>query len=199
MATDIIAIEKGVSPYRISTRQYLEMIISGIIPHQAHVELLDGRLVDQMTKNAPHTYAVSETVQLFRLILPANWLVREEKPLILGTAWRPEPDVAIVRGPKRKYRPRDPGRTDTVLLVEVSDTTYSTDRGEKWRAYASARIPIYWIINLGKSQVEVYSNPTGRGKKAAYREVATFGADAEIPIVIDEQVVGRIAVNNILS
>ena len=39
---------------------------------------------------------------------------------------------------------------------------------------------------------------SGRGKKAAYRAVATFGKDVEVPVVIDGREVGRIGVKDIL-
>ena len=59
---------KDVSPktHRMSVKDYLKMIVAGVIPHDAHMELLDGTLVEQMTKYAPHHQAVSESVELFR-------------------------------------------------------------------------------------------------------------------------------------
>jgi Uma2 family endonuclease len=183
----------------ISVNHYLAMILDGTIPHDARLELLDGRLVEQMTKYAPHTFTVDGLAEAFRLLLPGlGWVVREEKPLILGQFWRPEPDIAIVIGPKDRYRKDDPLKADVALLIEVADSSYATDRGEKWRAYAAARIPIYWIVNINKSQVEVYRDPIGRGKTARYRQTDVFTIDAEVPVVIDGQEVGRIVVKEIL-
>jgi Uma2 family endonuclease len=199
MATMMQASKISPSTHRVTVKEYLKMIVAGVIPHDARVELLDGAVVDQMTKYAPHTFAVSETVEILRRILPVEWVVREEKPLILGRSWRPEPDVAVVRGPKRVYRSRDPEVPDVHLLVEVADSSYATDRGEKWRAYAAARIPIYWIVNLNQARIEVYNDPIGRGKKASYRQATIFGIDDEVPIVVDGQEVGRIAVKDVLS
>ena len=64
--------------------------------------------------------------------------------------------------------------------------------------YATARIPIYWIVNLEKAQVEVYSDPAGRGKSAAYRQAVVYGIDAEVPVVIDGDEVGRVVVKDVL-
>ena len=36
------------------------MIAAGIIPHDARMELLDGILVEQMTKYAPHNYTARQ-------------------------------------------------------------------------------------------------------------------------------------------
>ena len=56
------------------------------------------------------------------------------------------------------------------LLVEVSDTSLSRDRGHKLSAYAKGEIPVYWIVNLVNRQVEVYSRPG----KARYRSRKDF-------------------------
>jgi Uma2 family endonuclease len=151
-----------------------------------------------MTKFAPHNCTARQLGLLLRGILAAGWVISEEKSVTLGRRWRPEPDLAIIRGPNSRYRNSDPTPTDIGLLVEVADSSYPTDQGEKWRAYAAARIPIYWIVNLNRNQIEVYSDPVGRGKSASYRQAATFGTDAEVPVVIDGREVGRFAVKDTL-
>lgn len=50
---------------------------------------------------------------------------------------------------------------DVALLIEVSDATYPYDRNKKYTQYATAGIPVYWIVNLNRRQVEVYSQPDG--------------------------------------
>jgi len=47
------------------------------------------------------------------------------------------------------------------LLVEVANTSLSSDRGRKLRLYASGGYPLYWIVNLKQGQLEVYSQPEG--------------------------------------
>ena len=198
MATDTRMGEAIAATDRITVGRYLEMIHSGAIPSEVHVELLDGRLVEQMTKYAPHNYTSRQLGLMLRAILPTAWLISEEKSLVLGRYWRPEPDIAIIRGPNSRYRTQDPVAADVGLLVEVADSSYPTDRGEKWRAYAAARVPTYWIVNINECRIEVYTDPTGRGKSASFRGSLSFGADAEIPVVIDGQEIGRLAVKDIL-
>jgi Uma2 family endonuclease len=198
MATEIRTDANAATFDRLTVRQYVAMLGAGVLADDAHLELLDGKVVNQMTKFAPHNYASRQVGLLLKGILAPEWLVSEEKSVTLGRLWRPEPDIALLRGPNSRYRKSDPTAADIGLLIEVSDSSYATDRGEKWRAYAAARIPVYWIVNLNQSQVEVYRDPIGRGKKAGYREAVTFGADAEVPVVIDGREVGRITVKDIL-
>jgi Uma2 family endonuclease len=192
------ATEAAWKPYRLTVRQFLGMVDAGIFPHDAHVELLGGLLIQMMTKGDPHDATLDAIAGELRRLTPDDWLLREDKSLRLGPRSRPEPDVTVVRGPRRQFYKRSPHARETALVVEVAESSYAYDRGEKWRAYAAARIPIYWIVNLEKHQIEVYTNPSGRGKNASYRETATFGADTVVPFEIDGRVVGRIAVNDVL-
>ena len=81
------------------------------------------------------------------------------------------------------------------LLVEVSETTLSQDRGKKRTAYARARIPVYWIVNLVARQIEVYTRPVKAGR---YRSRKDYKPGQQIPVVIAGQQLAPIAVDDIL-
>lgn len=194
------AATSGLVPYRVTVPQFLKMIHAGVFPSETRVELLGGLLVEKMTKGIPHDYATSQLGNFLRpLVQPAGWIVREEKSVQLGRVWRPEPDIAVMRGPMDRYRGHDPALEDLALIVEVSDTTYDKDRGAKWDGYARAGIPTYWIVNLPARRVEVYTAPTGRGKSARYQHQANFDEAAEVPVMIDGHELGCIAVRELLA
>jgi Uma2 family endonuclease len=197
-ATQTPATGSGVVLYRLTVRQFEKAIDAGVFPDGDHVELLGGMLVDKMTKNPPHNIASGQARDLLARIVPAGWYVDEEKPIAIGLENRPEPDITVVRGRRNDYRRRAPGPKSLALVVEVADVSYAKDRGEKWRRYAAARVRIYWIVNLSVRQVEVYTEPTGRGPAARYRACAIYGADAAVPVVIEDREIGRIAVRDIL-
>lgn len=198
MSAPTQATASGVVPYRLSVRQFKRMIDAGIFPENAHVELLGGRLVDKMTKNDLHDSTVGGFGDSLRGLLPADWIVREEKSLQLGEGWRPEPDIVVVRGPHSLYYERTPRAVEVALIVEVADSSYTKDRGLKWRAYAAAGIPVYVIDHLATRRIEVHRNPTGRGRQAAYQDVETYAESTEIPVIIDRGEVGRLAVRELL-
>ena len=79
----------------------------------------------------------------------------------------------------------------------MAETTYPKDAGVKLRRHATARVPIYWIVNLDR-QVEVYTEPRGCGRAAHYHGVAIHHATARVPVVLDGQERGRIAVQDLL-
>jgi Uma2 family endonuclease len=160
----------GRVPYRLSVDQYLRMIDLGFFPDKARVELLDGRLFRKMTIKPPHCAAVEILAHLLKTTLLAGWIAREEKPLFLGRSSLPEPDIAVVRGYYRDFWNRPPAASETVIVIEVADSSYAQDRGMKWRLYAEAGIPQYGILNLSRRQFELYSEPARKGKLAGYRK-----------------------------
>jgi Uma2 family endonuclease len=189
----------GLVHYRLSVRQFEKMIDAGVFRDEDHVELLGGLLVDKMVKQDPHNFAIDMLGAILSDDLPAEWIARQEKSVVLGRFWRPEPDIAVARGPRERYRSKGPRRSDLAMLVEVADSSYAKDRGPKWRKYAASGVSVYWIVNLPQRQIEVYSVPTGRGKSAGYREINICGPADEVPLVLDGTELGRIKVSRILA
>jgi Uma2 family endonuclease len=197
MATQTSATGSGVVPYRITARQFVKMIEANVFPEGHHAELLGGILV-AMTRNEVHDFIVGQLGDLLRSPLPDGWSVREEKSSLLGRFWRPQPDVAVARGRHADYRTRAPGGRDIGLLIEVADTSYPKDSKIKLWSYAAAKIPTYWIINVPRRQVEIHTDPHGRGRSARYQRVAIHDENASVPVVLDGQERGRIAVKDLL-
>jgi Uma2 family endonuclease len=178
--------------FRWTKGQFLEAANAGWFADRK-VELLGG-IVYTMTANPPHTTATLNLEDLYKNLLPAaNWFVAREITVEIGS-WMPIPDIAVARGPRDLYKQRFPTHGDIALITEVSDTTYARDRGRKYRRYARRRIPVYWIVDLNRSLVEVYSDPVGR----RYRRCETYTVADSVRVVIDGQVVGHVAVSSIL-
>jgi Uma2 family endonuclease len=175
------------------------MIDAGIFRDDDHVELLGGLLVDKMVKNDPHNFTIDMLGAILHQVLAPDWIARQEKSVVLGLFWRPEPDVAIARGPRERYRSKGPRRADLGLLVEVADSSYAKDRGPKWRKYAASGIAVYWIVTLPLRQIEVYTTPSGRGRSAGYRDAKVYGPDEEIPLILEGRELGRIKGSEILA
>ena len=147
-----------------------------------------------MGKNPPQSWATREILDRLALFLPPGWTWRQEQPVRIPEYDEPEPDIAIVRGANADYKARMPEPADVALLVEVSETSLSIDRGLKCSVYARASIPVYWIINLVDRQVEVYTNPGPAG----YATRQEFKPGQQVPVVIGGQQCAPIAVDDIL-
>ena len=177
--------------YRMTVDEYERI---GEMLDDPRVELIDGHLVKKMLKNPEHSWSTKQVFKALERLLPAGWTWRTEQPVRIPAYDEPEPDVSILRGSDDDYMHRKPGPAEVALLVEVSESTLSIDRGEKLRAYAKAAIPIYWIVNLVDRQVEVYTGP-GVDDYATRQD---FLPGQQVPLVIDGQQLGQIAVDGIL-
>src|SRR5713101_2006992 len=150
--------------HRLSVDQYHQMIQAGILSEHDRVELLEGWMISKMTHNPPHDGTIQLVEEEVGPRLPPNWRLRIQSAITLATS-EPEPDVAVVRGSVRRYLKAHPRPADIGFLMEVSESSIEDDRDRKGIIYARALIPIYWVINIPESQIEVYTDPRG-GRKA---------------------------------
>jgi Uma2 family endonuclease len=170
------------------------MIHDGIIREADNVELVEGLVVTKMGRNRPHVQAGVKGLRLLSALVPANWHVRKEDPIVMSDWSKPEPDLAVVRGRDEDYDERDVMAADVALVVEIADSSLTADRDDMARVYSSSGIPIYWIINLLEQQVEVHSDPGS----AAYRSTQVLKSGQDVAVVIDGALVGHIAVSELL-
>jgi Uma2 family endonuclease len=64
----------------------------------------------------------------------------------------------VLRGTLEEYTDL-PTAADAFCVVEVADSSYERDTGEKLRGYAWAGVQQYVVINLRNRIAEVYTNP----------------------------------------
>lgn len=151
---------------RFSVAEYRRWTEAGRFSEDDNFELLEGWIVEKMPKNPPHDSRVTWAQSVLQRELSPGWHCRNQRSLeTLDSV--PEPDLAIVRGGILEYEHRHPTGADAALVVEVADTSLSTDR-EKRHVYARAGILEYWIVNLVASQIEVFRDLQGTGRAASY-------------------------------
>jgi len=177
--------------YRMTVDEYER--IGGMLD-DPRVELIDGYLVKKMSKNPSHIWTAKSLVMTLGGLIMPGWSWRKEDPVRIPDFDEPEPDIAIVSGSDDDYKGRIPEPPDVALVVEVAESTLERDQGRKFLAYAKGGIPVYWIVNLVDSQVEVYSDPASDG----YRTRHDYKPGQNVPVVVGGREIGRIAVADIL-
>jgi Uma2 family endonuclease len=183
--------------YRLTVEQYHAMARAGILDEDAPVELLEGWLVQKMTKRPLHRLVTGLVREALERTVPDGYFVDAQEPITIAPS-EPEPDAAVIRGTRLDYRDRHPDARDAPLVVEVADTSLRTDQGAKKRIYARAGIPVYWIVNLKARQIEVYTEPHTTPKTSAYRQRRDYKASDTVPVVLDGAEVGSLAVHELL-
>ena len=99
--------------------------------------------------------------------LAGRAIVSVQNPVVLSDDTEPQPDLQILRRRSVPYKEREAFSEDTLLLIEVAETSLRYDRLTKLRLYAEAGIPEYWIVDCAAEAVEIYRSPHPEG----YRDV----------------------------
>jgi Uma2 family endonuclease len=150
-------------PFRFTLAEYHRLHQQGFIPTESRVELIEGVIIQMAAVGEFHAGVVDYTSSTFnRLFFRENqiWIVRTQGPIVIGSS-EPIPDVAILKPDPDFYRQKRVTAADTLLVVEVSESTLRYDQTTKHKLYATAEIPEYWVINLEHGCVIQSWNPTG--------------------------------------
>ena len=155
----------------ISVAQYHRMIESGVFQDRKY-ELIEGALVEKMSKSHLHCLLVDILLDLLKEFCPRDqFWVRQEAPITLDTS-EPEPDVSVVRGKRLDF---DANPTNALFVAEVSITTLAEDRA-KAPGFARADVPEFWIICPETRKTEVYREPAN----GEYTQIQTIEAETTI-------------------
>ena len=170
---------------RLTPSTYHDLLATGVLKDEATYELLEGLLVETMPEDPIHMAVTLILMRLLGEATPADCSARPTAPVAFGDS-EPKPDVSVVRGTYEDYRRRHPAPEDTLLLVEVANTSHRRDRGWKQRIYARAGTREYWIADVVARRLEVYRDPTGPDiEEPYYRSRTIYDADATVDVPID--------------
>ena len=159
------------------------LLETGRIGPEERVELVDGELLTMPAIGTRHSSVTAQLVQLLiRTTDPARVFVSGSTPLRLDRYNELEPDVLVLRQREDAYAHSHPTPADTLLVIEVSDSTRAFDRGRKAELYARFGVAEYWVVDLVARHVLVHLAPQGD----AYAEVAAVAEGALTPSAVPE-------------
>ena len=166
------------APRRLFTGdEYHRMGEVGILTEDDRVELIEGELVAMAPIGSEHIAASNSLNRLLVLAVGDHGIVSVGNPVRLNRHSEPQPDFSVLK-PRDDYRKMLPRPEDTLLAVEVANTSLDYDRKVKLALYARSGIPEVWIVNLAANEVEVYRSPVADN----YTAVARAGLAATLTI-----------------
>ncbi len=121
-------------------------------------EIIDGELVRKMGIGDTHAWIVDFLSRFFNRNLSDTVRVHNQNPVRLGDYDEPEPDIVLSDLTKYDGK-RHPKPAETILVIEVAESSLRTDRTTKLSLYATNEIPESWIVNIPNRIVEVYTKP----------------------------------------
>jgi Uma2 family endonuclease len=148
------AAEPGATRHLFTVDDVLRMIEAGILPEKARVVLRTGELIDMPSEGARHSNVKSDLIQLVSAQSYGRYRVGADTPLRLTDHDWPEPDLFVLPANIRPAEARGP---DTLLVVEVADTSLADDLGYNATLYAKHGVREYWVLDLVNAIVHVHT------------------------------------------
>jgi len=162
----------------ITVDQFYRMGEAGVFPPDLRLELIDGELIEMPPIGPPHMQAVNRLTRLLVTAYGERAVVSVQNPVALRPRSLPQPDLAVLRREANERGHGVPEPPDTLLVVEVADSTLDWDRRVKMTLYARAGVAQAWLVDVGGERVEVCADPSPDG----YRSVRTLAAGRSLAL-----------------
>ena len=143
------------------------------------LELIEGDLIDKMSKGLLHSLTVSLILEWLAAVFGLRF-VQQERSIDLAPpdnrTSEPEPDLVVLAREIGEFATRRPGPGDIRLVIEVADTTLRFDLSTKARLYAAAGFAEYWVADIRNRRIHVHRDPAA----SAYRSILAYSAGEEV-------------------
>lgn len=175
------AVQAAPTRRRFDVDEYHAMIRAGILMEGDRVELIDGEILEMHSIGSRHFSSVVRLTRLLVTALGDQAVVSAQNPVRLDRYSEPEPDIAVLRPRSDDYAAALPGPSETLLVIEVADTSLAYDRKVKLPLYARSGVPEVWIVDLEAEAVEVHTRPGTTGYEHCERITEGSVAPAACP------------------
>lgn len=147
--------------HRLSADDYQRLGETGVLPPDLRVELIDGEIIEMAPIGTRHRAMVSRLDRLLQRAVADRALVAVQTSFRLDPHSEPEPDIGVYRPRADFYATALPTPADTLLLIEVADSSLRYDREVKLPLYARRGVPELWIVDLDANLLRVHREPKG--------------------------------------
>ena len=104
------------------------MAEAGVLRPDARVELLDGEIIDMSPIGSFHGGVTNYLNEIFTTASKRRWVTAVQNPVRLDDHSEPQPDLVLLKPSPDFYRRQHPQPADVHLLIEVSDSSLTTER-----------------------------------------------------------------------
>jgi Uma2 family endonuclease len=162
--------------WRFTVDDFMLMGEVGIFKEGDRVELINGEVVRMNPIGFGHGGRVKRIINLFIPSLHGRAILSVQDPIQVRPRQQPQPDIMLLRPRADFYSTSHPTAADTLLLIEVADSSLEFDTNTKAAVYAQAGISDYWIVDLVNMQLLVHRQPVD----GVYRDVRVLGKEDSI-------------------
>jgi Uma2 family endonuclease len=156
--------------HRLTVEQFDRMKIAGVFSPDVRVELIEGQVVELATRGSRQHAAVSRLCRLLSEAIGDRAIVSSRLAIRLDGMTEFKPDLAVCKPRDDLYATVLPTGADTLLVVEIADTTLDYDVRVKGPMYARHGVPEYWIFDLPARALRRFRKP----RSDKYTDVSAF-------------------------
>jgi Uma2 family endonuclease len=161
---------EGLPRWRWTTDELVRLTGLGIFGDKDRLELIGGEIVPMSPVGRRHFLVVEAIERWLQAGLAPAVKMLVERQFNFDEFTYTEPDIILWQGPGSSYDARGP---DTLLLIEVADSSLQTDLGFKRQLYARFGVREYWVIHAWDLTTRVHSNPVDGDYTAVDDKLAT--------------------------
>ena len=143
--------------YHLTVDAYDRMIEAGVLPDDAHIELLEGVLYEMPPMGPAHHVVLQLLLQVFASLAAERRLL-VQMPIILPDDSEPEPDLAVVAPGTPLGKPTV---EHVVLATEVAERSRRLDLEQKAPLYQRAGVVETWVLDLREQRLVVFPREGG--------------------------------------
>ncbi|MBY5956918.1 Uma2 family endonuclease [Membranicola marinus] len=120
----VVAVNKRL----ITSEEYHKMGETGLLKPDERMELINGEIFTMAPIGTRYFASVNKINALFVPVFVDQYIVSIQNCIHVDKWNEPEPDLVILKKDKKEYSKILPGPNGTLVVVDVSDITYSVDK-----------------------------------------------------------------------
>ena len=164
--------------HRITVHDYHRLAEAGVLAPDARVELIEGEIIDMAPIGKNHQSIVDQLARGLFKAVGDRAILRVQGSIRLSQWSEPGPDLVLLAPRPDFYRGEFALGTDSLLVIEVSDSTWRYDREVKLPLYARHGVPEVWIVDVNADTLHIYDE-LSNGK---YERHAVLERPAAVPV-----------------
>ena len=150
------SVESWPRRHQFTAEEYNWLEEVGILNTERRAELIEGEIIAMGPMGTTHRAIVDRLNGLLSPAVAGRAIMRAPGSFRLSSITEPQPDLVLLR-PDRDYRSTGFATgNDTLLVVEISDTTFRYDRDVKIPLYSRHGIPEVWIVDLERKRLHFF-------------------------------------------
>jgi len=131
----------------------------GLLNGEPAVELIEGEIIHMAPMGTQHGNVVHRLHAALKTALAGRAMISIQRVFRLSNITEAQPDLIVLKPDRDYHSAKFPTGSDTLLVVEVSDTSFSYDHDIKVPLYAAHDVPEVWIVDLESRWVHFFRSP----------------------------------------